>query len=346
MSWALVRTVGVALAALVASTAAGPPAHSDERAPEPYEWAAMGDSYTAGLFVGEPLPALGDPDRDGCDRASGSYPGLVARRLDGVELTDVSCGGATIEHIAGVGQVPVSPVEPPAEGWPAVAPQIERAGLDADTDVVTIGIGGNSVPTGEVLQQCLSLGLGLDTEHRSCEEYYTHPPAGVADMAERLERIEGEYAAMLRAVREAAPNAEVIAVGYPAVLPRDSRDCRFLDIREVFSVGHRDIRWVGGLVETLNRIAEEATEAQGGRFVDVNATSLGHDACQDPGTKWIEGLCGEAEDYWPAYAALPEPIGPVPCPRGDRAAGLHPNAAGYANTADQVERAVRAALAT
>ncbi|MQY10835.1 hypothetical protein SRB5_09480 [Streptomyces sp. RB5] len=35
---------------------------------------------------------------------------------------------------------------------------------------------------------------------------------------------------------------------------------------------------------------------------------------------------------------------PLPCPDGTRATVVHPNAAGHANTAEQVETAIRAAL--
>ncbi|SBV03912.1 hypothetical protein YW3DRAFT_07155 [Streptomyces sp. MnatMP-M77] len=75
-------------------------------APDSYEWAALGDSHTAGGFVGDPLPASGDPARDGCDRSSDADPGLVERELEEfapgkyVRLTNVSCGNAAIPHIA------------------------------------------------------------------------------------------------------------------------------------------------------------------------------------------------------------------------------------------------------
>lgn len=89
-----------------------------------YQWAALGDSYTAGGFVGDPQPALGDASRDGCDRTTGAYPGLVQQELDEfppgepVHLTNVSCGNATIDNIGKTKQTPISPVQPPPEAGP------------------------------------------------------------------------------------------------------------------------------------------------------------------------------------------------------------------------------------
>ncbi|MGC5412382.1 SGNH/GDSL hydrolase family protein, partial [Streptomyces sp. DT225] len=101
--------VGLALAAsaLLPSGSAG--------AADSYQWAALGDSYTAGVFVGAPQPPLGDASRDGCARTADAYPDLVERELAGfppgrpVSLTDVSCGGAAISDIATTRQTPVSP---------------------------------------------------------------------------------------------------------------------------------------------------------------------------------------------------------------------------------------------
>lgn len=119
--------VGLALAAsaLVPSGSAG--------AADQYEWVALGDSYTVGGFVGAPQPPLGDASRDGCDRSTHAYPGVVEGELEEfppgkyVHLTNVSCGNATIAEIADTKQTPVSPVQTPAGGWPAVDPQIQRA---------------------------------------------------------------------------------------------------------------------------------------------------------------------------------------------------------------------------
>src|SRR5688572_15016522 len=51
-------------------------------------YVALGDSYTSGPLIPDQVDAA-------CGRSNRNYPSLVAQRLRGTELTDVSCGGAT-----------------------------------------------------------------------------------------------------------------------------------------------------------------------------------------------------------------------------------------------------------
>ncbi|WP_051450149.1 SGNH/GDSL hydrolase family protein [Actinospica robiniae] len=313
-------------------------------AADSYEWAALGDSYTAGVFVGDPQPALGDPSRDGCDRTTNSYPDVVDRELAAfppgkpVHLTNASCGGATIADIATAKQTPISPVQPPAGGWAPVAPQIERAHLSDQTDVVTIGVGGNSLPFGDMLMKCVELG----TIGKSCREYYTNPPAGEESIQDKLVRVQNEYIEMLARVHQAAPNAKVITIGYPAVLPENATDCNRLSLAELGPITHADINWLReDVLEQLNTMIQRVTDFFGDEYVDIYSSSIGHDACQPEAVKWVEGICGNAADYWPA--GYPGTI--LNCaPLGKRVTLVHPNAAGYANTAAHVERAIRIAL--
>jgi lysophospholipase L1-like esterase len=306
---------------------------------------ALGDSYTAGGFVGDPHPPLGDASRDGCDRTSDAYPGVVERELDEfpprkyVQLTNVSCGNATIADIADTKQTPVSPVQPPAGGWSAVDPQIKRAGLNGETDIVTIGVGGNSLPFGGMLFKCLQLGAAPG---ESCREYYTSPPEGEESIADKLSRVQDEYVQMLAQVHEAAPDAKVITVGYPAVLPQEGSDCNRLSLSELGGIKHADIDWLReNVLEPLNSTIQRVTSFFGDRYVDIYSSSVGHDACQPAGTKWVEGICGEAADYWPT--TLPGTL--LNCALlGKRVTLVHPNAQGHANTAAHVERAIRIAL--
>ncbi|GHG05721.1 SGNH/GDSL hydrolase family protein [Streptomyces filamentosus] len=332
---ALTVAFALAAAALLPSGSAG--------AADQYQWAALGDSYTAGGFVGDPQPPLGDTSRDGCDRTSDAYPGLIERELEEfppgkpVNLTNVSCSNATIAEIAADKQTPVSPVQPPQGGWTTVDTQIKRAKLNDETDVVTIGVGGNSLPFGDMLQECLKRGPVLG---QNCRDYYTNPPEGVESLQDRLARVQDEYIQMLAQVHEAAPNAKVITVGYPAVLPEDGNECNRTDIREVGAIKHADIDWLrDSVLIPLNTSIQQVTNFFGDRYVDVYSSSAGHDACQPAGEKWVEGICGDAADYWPAK------LGVLNCGIiNKRVTLVHPNAEGHQNTANHVERAIRIAL--
>lgn len=324
------------------------------------EWAALGDSYTAGVFVGAPQPALGDSGRDGCDRTTNSYPDLVSRNLtasppDGrtVNLTDVSCGGATIADITTNRQTPISPVQPPADGWDTVAPQVERAGLNADTDLVTIGAGGNSLPVAAMLISCLVGGFDQPDDATPCRDAYQSgdsifDPEPIDDKYDRIVR---EYAAMLAEVHRKAPNATVITIGYPTVVPADPSGCDRQDTTMLaariknlglLSVTHGDIAWLSEVLTRLNTTIQAVTELSGDTYVDAAGPSNGKDLCRPAGDKHVEGVCGQAADYWPAE--LPLGVFTLECPTGTRATLLHPSAAGHASTATQLETAIRTAL--
>ncbi|MFH8628104.1 SGNH/GDSL hydrolase family protein [Streptomyces vietnamensis] len=336
------RTRALAVGLVLAAATLAPAGSAG--AADQYEWAALGDSYTAGVFVGDPKPALGDASRDGCDRTTNSYPDLVSRELDEfppgkpVHLTDVSCGAATIADIATAKQTPISPVQPPEGGWPAVDPQITRANLNDSTDVVTIGVGGNSLPFGGMLLKCLEKGA----TGASCREYYTNPPEGEEGIQEKLARVQDEYVMMLAQVHQAAPNAKVITVGYPAVLPEDASACNRASLTELGSITHADIDWLrDDVLKRLNSTIQRVSAFFGDRYVDVYSSSVDHDACQPADTKWVEGICGDAEDYWPTR--LPGTL--LNCGLiGKHVTLVHPNAAGHADTAAHVERAIRIAL--
>lgn len=331
----VVGLTALAAAVPVPSAAVGPV--------DRYEWAALGDSYTAGLFIGAPTPALGEASRDGCDRTANSYPDLVEQELAAhpldkpVQLTNVSCDNAAVTNITRDKQQPTSPVEPPggaSDNWPMVDPQIRRARLGERTSVVTVGVGAISLPFGE----CLELSLA----HKSCREYYTHPPEGEESLGTKLAIIRNEYRRMLSDLRRAAPQAEVITVGYPAILPEQGSSCAAAPT-QVGPISPADIDWLrDDALKALNRIIDQETLNHGDVYVDLYTSSVGHDVCEPQGIKWIEGICGDAEAFWPT--TVPGGL-PFDCAAiGKRATLVHPNALEHANAALLVEHAVRESL--
>lgn len=100
--------VALAAGALVPAQLAG----ATPAAAAAYEWVALGDSYTAGV-----IPAAGEVfevPRDGCERTDLSYPQVIDRDLGSlIELTNVSCGAATIEDITFNAQQPIGRHLPP-----------------------------------------------------------------------------------------------------------------------------------------------------------------------------------------------------------------------------------------
>ncbi|MDX3186250.1 GDSL-type esterase/lipase family protein [Streptomyces sp. ME02-7008A-1] len=215
--------------------------------------------------------------------------------------------------------------------------QVKRAGLNEDTNIVTVGVGGNSLPFADILTKCLTLG----TVNKSCHDHYTNPPEGEESIEDRLARVQDEYIKMLVGVHQAAPNAKVIRIGYPAVLPDDASTCNRLALSEVGATTHADVDWLrDDVLKKLNTTIQKVSDFFGDRYVDIYSSNVGHDACQPADEKWVKGVCGDAADYWPTKINAV-----LDCAAGNKRATLvHPNAAGHANTANLVERAIRIAL--
>ena len=255
-------------------------------------YVALGDSYAAGPLIpvqtGQPV---------GCLRSSRNYPSVVAETIGVAEFRDVSCSAATTEHLTGPQNVPLG-VNPP---------QVDA--LTADTDLVTVSIGGNDIGFGEIVSECARRSP-LQPTGSACEDHYT---AGGSDqLAQRIEEAAPQVAAALAAIEERAPDARVLLVGYPAILPDEGPGC-FPVVP--FSPG--DVAYLRQVEKDLNAMLADQASGAGVDYVDTYTPSIGHDACQPPGTKWVEGLVPTA------------PAAPV-----------HPNALGMAGIGAVVAEAV------
>lgn len=269
-----------AVAAIVAlSLVAAVPA---AQAQDPLNYVALGDSYSAASGVLPPDPSA--PLL--CLRSTRNYPHVLAART-GAELTDVTCGAAETKHFT-------------SAQYPGVAPQV--AALGTDTDLVTMTIGGND--SGVFISAILACGAaGVLTAGfgSPCKDLY----------GSRFEDTirTTTYPALvsaLQAVRGKAPNATVAILGYPWIMPA-AGGC-FTKM----PVARGDVPYLRSLQATLNDAVARAADATGATYVDMNAVSEGHDACQPYGVRWIEPVL--------------QTTNPVV---------VHPNALGEANMAAQ-----------
>jgi lysophospholipase L1-like esterase len=224
----------------------------------PLRYVALGDSYSAASGVlppdlSAPLPCL---------RSTRNYPHAIAART-GAQLTDVTCGAAETSHFFD-------------SQYPGVAPQLEA--LKKDTQLVTMTIGGND--SGVFINAILSCGAaGLLSlgQGSPCKDAYG---SSFEDTIRTT-----TYPALvqaLTAVRAKAPAAKVAILGYPWIMPA-SGSC-FTRM----PVAKGDVPYVRGIQATLNDAVRRAAAATGSTYVNMNAASEGHDACQPIGVRWVE----------------------------------------------------------
>ncbi|NUS74272.1 MAG: SGNH/GDSL hydrolase family protein [Corynebacteriales bacterium] len=270
-------------ATLLGGLTLAPALAANAQTPEPIHYVALGDSYVSG-------PGIPQQDTSGCGRSDQNYPALIAAELKPQEFTDVSCGGATTKEMT------ASQLDNGKEINP---PQLEA--LTEKTDLVTLGIGGNDIGFGSIVQTCVMLGL-VDKDGAPCQARYT---IGGSD---QLEKKIGEKAtevdAVLDAIAQRSPDAKTYIVGYPTILP-ESGTCQ-----NVLPFAKGDYEYLRGVFGKLNSMLEEQADKNGAHYIDTVTGSKGHDVCQPVGTKWVEGITPES------------PAAPV-----------HPNALGMAGTA-------------
>lgn len=250
-------------------------------------YVALGDSFTSGPLI----PTQVDLN---CGRSNRNYPSLVAAALPAASLADVSCGGATTQDILNPGSGLL--------GRPVPA---QITAVTAATALVTVGIGGNDIGFSGIMSDCAeaSLGSPLGTP---CKDQYTS--GGTDQLQARIAATAPKVTAVLRAVRTAAPNARILVVGYPAILPDSGRGCW-----PSVPISYGDVPYLRGVQKSLNSMLASTAAANGAGYVDAYAPSIGRDACKSSGTRWVEPL--------------------IP---GNSAAPFHPNAAGERGMTDAV----------
>jgi hypothetical protein len=241
------------------ASAPGSGSGSGEQKPRFERYVALGDSYTAAPLV---------PDTDttnDCLRSTNNYPALVAAALPGTELVDVSCSGADTGSMTGFQQT----------NGETKPPQFDA--LTEDTDLVTIGIGGNDFNLFATLVGTCAQLRSSDPVGSPCADRYSE---GASDeLTRQLDDISSHVAAVVAGIRDRAPRATVVVVGYPQIIPARGSCPDLLPL----ALGDYPFarRISAGLADAVERGARKA------EFVDLFTPSAGHDICSDD--PWING---------------------------------------------------------
>lgn len=242
-------------------------------------YVAIGDSYTSAPLVPET-----DPE-DGCLRSTGNYPSLVAAALEGTELTDVSCAGADTTALVGVQQTFDGLSRPP-----------QLQAVTEDTDLVTVSIGGNDFGLFSTFVGGCAQVASTDPDGSPCTDVASE------DGPEVLAKIEQRIASVVEGLRGRAPEARILVVGYPQIVPQGDRSCPALPIAE------DDLPFARTMNRGLAEALQEGARKGEAEYVDAYALTEGHDVCSDD--PWIAGkktVEGQALAFHP-FAAHQEAV--------------------------------------
>ncbi|MFI9722869.1 SGNH/GDSL hydrolase family protein [Streptomyces sp. NPDC052396] len=265
------------LAALVcpvslASVAVASPAHAGStvaRTGHEVRYVALGDSVASGLGAGDYEVTSGR-----CTRSTNAYPALWAaeHHLAGPGFVFVACSGATTSDI--------------------VSTQLSR--LDGSVTMVSVTVGANDVGFADVLTEC-----GLDGE-RACLE---HVRQARDDIDHKLP---GRLDGLDRAIREKAPQARVVVLGYPHLFAEETCDGQL--------VSRRGQAALNDAADRLNAVTRHSAQAHGFVFADVTHAFTGHELCSSdpwiiapslftPVSAYHPDATGQREGYLPALEA-------------------------------------------
>ncbi len=237
------------------------PATSSTPAPKTdFKYVALGDSFVAGGGIATTTTA--------CQRSNRNYPALLAKDLNADSFVDVSCGGATTKDV-------LESSTPP--GQQKVAAQLNA--VDADTDLVTIGIGGNdSGLTAKLVYGCF---FARSSAPAACRSTLTTVPA-------LLTTTERNVAKTLKSVKARAPKARVLLVGYLRILPGTGR-CPEIPVNP------DELKMAATVEADLDSTLKTAAQDAGADFVSLRSMSTGHDACAGE-SAWVNGVTAAKGD--------------------------------------------------
>ncbi|WP_338698515.1 SGNH/GDSL hydrolase family protein [Streptomyces sp. Q6] len=307
----------LALALATAPLLLGAQPAGADAAPRYQEYVALGDSWSADVT---PVGIRTDQAPSGCAQSGWNYPRQVAKALKTVRFKDATCGAATSAHLRTAQDVTYVPGL--LDG--VNEPQLKR--VSKSTDLVTFGFGGNDIGLAGAALGCFNLLPPLEPLAalklpaplgKDCRSGWVRPD-GTDLMTRRIAEAEPQLVRAIEDVRgAAADDATVLVVDYLAGVPVDHGCYPSVQAHD------GDLMWLGEKLKELNAMLRSAAKEAGAGFVDTYSGSVGHDVCQGPGARWVEGFVPLSSE--PPFLAVP----------------LHPNRLGADHQARSVLNTLR-----
>ncbi|MFC3491796.1 SGNH/GDSL hydrolase family protein [Glycomyces rhizosphaerae] len=218
------------------------------------EYVALGDSYASGVGTRSYID-----DGSGCSRSESAYPSLLADAI-GADLTFAACSGAKTGDV--------------------LADQL--GGLSDSTDLVTITIGGNDTGWTGVVQQCAYPYPWTCTKEIDAAEAFVR------------DQLPAKLHAVYDAIESAAPNADVVVLGYPRLF--NGEECN-----AITRISPAEQAALNDAADLLGDTVGQVAVSHGFDYVDVRDAFDDHAVCDD--TEWLNGLSYPiAESYHPNTA--------------------------------------------
>ncbi|MET8575842.1 SGNH/GDSL hydrolase family protein [Streptomyces sp. NPDC005012] len=219
----------------------------------PTSYVALGDSYASGVGAGSYQSASGT-----CKRSNLAYPQLWANANASAAFSFMACSGATTSSVRSTQMGP----------------------LTTGTQLVSVTAGGNDAGFADVMQTCV---LGTDT---TCLNRINTARSYISNT------LPGNLNALYADIRNRAPNARVVVLGYP----------KFYNVAAICA-GLSDTKRtaINSASDLLNSTISGRAAAYGFRFGDVRPYFAGHELCS--GSSWLHSLSVNIGDSYHPKAA-------------------------------------------
>jgi len=246
------------------------------------------------------------------------------------------CSGAQTYHVDGINPPADAEIPGGARGRFDELPQLNRGFLDANTTLVTLSIGGNDLGFSPILEHCVKQALS-NTICRDSASVPSLPGDTLGNgVTARLGTLAADVGETLAAIRNRAPYAKILMLGYPMLFKTGGNCAGILD---------RDRPWLNEVATNLNAELTKAAANAGSHvtYADPQYEFEGNTLCSDtPGITPLT-LNLTPGDRPMVYIPLPGEDKPV----GISAQSVHPNAYGttlYSRVANAALRSERVPL--
>ncbi len=254
------------------------------------DYLGLGDSYSSGEGAFDYLAGTDTKDNR-CHLSSHAYPILLTQDLfTAAGGHAVTCSGAVMHDISDGsdgyrGQVrDVASWKDLAQDQPALLASIlsnylpgyvaqQRFVSQYQPAVITLGIGGNNMGFGNILERCIEPQSSLHVVANTCFATYEDRQELLSLISKTGKGLQSTYKQLLKQ----APATRLYVIGYPEV-SIDNGDCA-LNVH--FNTS--ELEFFDELVQQINGTIASAATAAGAQYVDISKALAGHRLCETNG---------------------------------------------------------------
>jgi len=251
------------------------------------DYLGLGDSYSSGQGAFDYLAGTDSADNR-CHLSSHSYPLLLARDLyTSAGAHSIACSGAVLHDVGDISNTYRGQVRG-VVNWneltanqPALLASImtnylpgyvaqQRFVSQYQPSIITLGIGGNNVGFGNILERCIEPHTNLHLVSNTCFATYE-------DRQELLTLVKKTGTGLRKLYQQLLkqdPGVTLYVIGYPQISV-DNGSCA-LNVH--FNTS--ELEFADELVDQINGAISAAASAAGAQYVDITQALAGHRLCE------------------------------------------------------------------